>query len=112
MPQSGQSPLNTSTAGANSFQPQVTFFAYTVLILGGTATRLGPVVGAVIFQFLFAGSQSLLSQLAQEDHLPGFLRGDDSQGALALAFVGLGLMALLVFRPQGIFGSREEMSLE
>lgn len=104
--------LNTSSAGANSFQPQITFFAYTVLILGGTATRLGPVVGAVLFQFLFAGSQSLLAELAREDLLPGFLAADDSQGALALAMVGVGLMALLIYRPQGIFGSREEMVLD
>lgn len=104
--------LNTASVGANSFQPQVTFFAYTVLILGGAATRIGPVVGAILFQFLFAGSQSVLSQLGAEDLLPGFLRDQNSQGALSLLLVGLGLMALLVFRPQGIFGSKEEMALE
>lgn len=104
--------LSTSGAGANTFQPQVTFFAYTVLILGGAATRLGPILGAVLFQFLFAGSQSLLSQLGTEDLLPGFLKGQSAQGALALGAVGVGLMALLIFRPQGIFGSKEEMVLE
>lgn len=104
--------LSTSSAGANTFQPQITFFAYTVLILGGAATRMGPIIGALIFQFLFAGSQSLLSQLGAEGHLPGILKGESAQGALALAAVGVGLMALLIFRPQGIFGSKEEMVLE
>lgn len=104
--------LSTSSAGANSYQPQITFFAYTVLILGGAATRLGPIVGALVFQFLFAGSQSLLSQLGAEDHLPGFLTGQSAQAAVALGAVGVGLMALLIFRPQGIFGSKEEMVLE
>lgn len=104
--------LSTSSAGANTFQPQITFFAYTVLILGGAATRFGPILGALVFQFLFAGSQSLLSQLGSEDLLPAFLEGESAQGALALGAVGAGLMALLVFRPQGIFGSKEEMVLE
>ncbi len=104
--------LSSSSAGANSFQPQITFFAYTVLILGGAATRLGPIIGALLFQFLFAGSQSLLAQLGAEELLPGFLSGQAAQGALALGAVGVGLMALLVFRPEGIFGSREEMVLE
>ena len=104
--------LSTSSAGANTFQPQITFFAYTVLILGGAATRLGPILGALVFQFLFAGSQSLLSQLGAEGHLPGILQEQSAQGALALGAVGVGLMALLVYRPQGIFGSREEMVLE
>lgn len=104
--------LSTSSVGANTYQPQITFFAYTVLILGGTATRIGPIVGAFLFQFLFAGAQSTLSQLGREDLLPGFLQGESSQGALALALVGVGLILLLVFRPQGIFGSKEEMVLE
>ena len=104
--------LANASATANAFQPQITFFAYTVLILGGAATRLGPIVGALLFQFLFAGSQSLLSQLGSEDLLPGFLSGQAAQGALALGAVGVGLMVLLVFRPQGIFGSKEEMVLE
>jgi branched-chain amino acid transport system permease protein len=104
--------LSTSGVGANTYQPQVTFFAYTVLILGGTATRIGPIVGAFLFQFLFAGSQSLLSQLGREDLLPSFLEAESAQGALSLALVGLGLILLLIFRPQGIFGSKEEMVLE
>lgn len=103
--------LSTCGAGANSFQPQITFYAYTILILGGAATRLGPVVGALLFQFLFAGSQSLLAELGTEDLLPSFLSGDTAQGALALLLVGIGLVLLLIFRPQGIFGHQEDMVL-
>ncbi len=104
--------LSTSSVGANTYQPQITFFAYAVLILGGAATRLGPIVGALVFQFVFAGSQSLLSQLGAEELLPGFLRGETAQAAIALGLVGVGLMALLILRPQGIFGSKEDMVLE
>jgi branched-chain amino acid transport system permease protein len=32
--------------------------------------------------------------------------------AIRFSLVGLGLMLLMVFRPQGIFGSREEMLID
>ena len=35
-----------STVNADSFRPQITFYAYAILILGGAATRIGPIVGA------------------------------------------------------------------
>lgn len=103
--------LTTSSVNANTFQPQQTFFAYTILIIGGAATPLGPVVGAIIFQFIFAGSQSTLAQLAREGWLPGFLEGSQARGALSLALVGLILVLMLTFRPEGIFGKREEIAL-
>jgi neutral amino acid transport system permease protein len=103
--------LTTSSVNANTFQPQQTFFAYTILIIGGAATPLGPIVGAVIFQFLFAGAQSTLAQLDSNGWLPGFLEGNQSRGALSLALMGLLLVAMLAFRPQGIFGNKEEIAL-
>jgi neutral amino acid transport system permease protein len=104
--------ISASAVNANAFQPTVTFFAYTVLILGGAATRLGPVVGAVIFWFLFAGSQSFLRQASDDDLLPDFLSGSEAVGATSLVLVGVGLMLLMAFRPQGIFGNRNEMVLD
>lgn len=103
--------LGNSTVNANSFVPQVTFFGYAVLIIGGTATRVGPIVGALVFQFLFTASQALLAQLGSEDLLPGFLEGEQAAQALATALVGVLIMALMAWRPQGIFGRREEMAL-
>jgi neutral amino acid transport system permease protein len=104
--------LSNSSVNANTYQPQQTFYAYVILILGGAATRLGPIVGSVLFWFLFAGSQSLLAQLGREDHLPSFLQGSQSQGALSAMLVGLGLVLLMSFRPQGIFGDKQEMALD
>lgn len=101
--------LGNATVNANTFSPLVTFFAYAALILGGVGTRLGPVVGAVLFWFVFAGSQSLLAGFASEGWLPGFLQGSEAQGALAAALIGLLLMSMTAFRAQGIFGKREDM---
>jgi neutral amino acid transport system permease protein len=103
--------LTTSSVNANTFQPQQTFFAYTILVIGGAATPLGPIVGAVIFQFVFAGSQSLLAQLDDNGWLPGFLQGNQARGALSLALVGLSLALMVAYRPQGIFGNKEEIAL-
>ncbi len=104
--------IRASAANADAYQPEVTFFAYTVLILGGAATRLGPIAGAIIFWFLIAGVQSFLREAQAEDLLPGFLGSSDAVGAVSFILVGLGLILLMVFRPQGIFGSREEMQLD
>jgi branched-chain amino acid transport system permease protein len=100
------------TVNADAFLPNVTFFVWTVVILGGAATVFGPIVGAMLFWFLNAGITSFLREGAAEDTLPGILGDSTSAGAVTLILVGIGLILLLVFRPQGIFGSRREMELE
>lgn len=104
--------IRATAANAESYQATVTFFAYTVLILGGAASRLGPIVGAFIFWFLISGADSFLRQADREELLPGFLEGTEAIGAITLVLVGLLLAALIAFRPQGIFGNRNEIRLE
>ena len=86
------------------FMPQVTFYAYTVLILGGTATTWGPVLGAVLFQFLITGADSFLRGV---DAIP-----NNSIGGIRFAIVGIVLMLLTIYRPQGLTGNRQEMMLD
>ncbi|CAN5798443.1 branched-chain amino acid ABC transporter permease [soil metagenome] len=104
--------MSTSAANANSFLPTVTFFAYTILFLGGAATRVGPIIGAAIFWFVYGGSDSLLREMASNDLLPDLLTSSGSIGAIRLVLVGLMLMALMIFRPQGIFGDKRQMVLD
>jgi branched-chain amino acid transport system permease protein len=87
------------------FEPLITFFAYVIVLLGGTAKNWAVPVGAIIFAVIFAGTRFLdiwpLTEL------------DSAQRAfLRLIVVGLILIGLMAFRPQGIFGKREEMVLE
>jgi branched-chain amino acid transport system permease protein len=96
----------------DTYLPLVTFYAYTILILGGPARVLGPVVGAVIFWFIFAGFDSFLRQARAIGLLPPEVFGTEQIGAIRIAMVGLGLMLLMAFRPQGIFGDRREMQLD
>ena len=97
-----------------SYRPEVTFFAYTALILGGVATRIGPIVGAMLFWLLKESLETTLRQLTSVDWLPDFVIDfvDGSEGAISIALVGLSLMLLVAFRPQGIFGDRTQMVLE
>jgi neutral amino acid transport system permease protein len=88
----------------DQFLPQLTFFAYTVLLLGGAATVMGPVLGSILFWFLLLSTESILRQ--------GDLVATQTIGPLRLALVGLVLVLLMAFRPQGIMGNKREMMLD
>jgi neutral amino acid transport system permease protein len=101
--------IEQQNVNPNSFEPKVTFFLYVIVIVGGAGTILGPVVGALVFQFLFFFFDSFMSSAQQQGwfNWAGFDATDAAQVKLVL--VGVGLMALMAFRPQGLFGSKEEM---
>ena len=103
--------VTPNAANPDSFLPQVTFFAYAILILGGAATTFGPILGSIIFWFLVSGTDSLLREAASAGALPPFLTSGDAIGASRFVLVGLGLMLLMIYRPQGILGNRREISL-
>ncbi|MDX1619810.1 MAG: branched-chain amino acid ABC transporter permease [Nitriliruptorales bacterium] len=101
-----------STVNPQAFLPIVTFFAYTILILGGSASTLGPIIGTIIFWFLFSGFDAFMRQAQGADVLPSLLEGGNAVGATTFTLVGLALMLLMIFRPQGIFGNKREMELD
>jgi branched-chain amino acid transport system permease protein len=84
------------------FDPLTTFFAWIIVILGGTGRNWAVPVGAVVFGVIFAGTRFA--------DIPFFDSAD--QAFLRLIIIGLILIALMAFRPQGLFGKREEMILE
>jgi neutral amino acid transport system permease protein len=85
----------------------ITFFIWTSLLLGGAATIWGPVIGAVIFWTL----QAFLSNILPELALAGILPVTGTQAAtLRYVLVGIGLMLLVIYRPQGIFGDKRELT--
>jgi branched-chain amino acid transport system permease protein len=96
----------------DSYIPVVTFFAYTIVILGGAGRVLGPIIGSVIFWFLVAGTDTFLRQAIGTGIIPTSVLTPPEIGAVRLSLVGLGLMLLMAFRPQGIFGDRKEMLLD
>jgi neutral amino acid transport system permease protein len=103
--------LSLQTIQPDMFLAQVTFFAFTMVILGGTATAAGPIVGTVLFWFLITGLQSGVRTVVEAGLIPGVAAGQ-AVGAITLIVVGLMLMALMIFRPQGLLGDREELRLD
>jgi len=102
--------LNLQSVHPDTFLPLLTFYFYTILILGGAATVLGPVAGSIVFWFLMAGMDATLRQAGAAGYMPDWF-GADALGAVRFLVVGIGLMLLMIFRPQGMFGDRRELAL-
>jgi neutral amino acid transport system permease protein len=98
----------TQAATPGQFSTNLTFFAFTIIILGGLARVKGPVIGTVIFLFVIQFIDNVLSQATRRDKLPDWLVSEDNFGQVRFIIAGLALAALVVFRPQGIFGDRRE----
>jgi branched-chain amino acid transport system permease protein len=92
--------LNLATLHPIDFEPLVTFYAYGVLVLGGLASYWGVLIGSVIFWTLLEATRYI-----------DVFQDESDQVALRFAIVGLVLILLMAFRPQGMFGKREEMVL-
>jgi branched-chain amino acid transport system permease protein len=95
-----------------SFSPIPTFYAYAALILGGMARIWGPVVGSMIFWALLSFSQGFINELVANEYIPRSIMDSNQAGNVRFMLVGLGLMLLLIFRPQGIFGDKREIALQ
>ena len=89
----------------DDFQPLLTFFAWMIVILGGTGRIWSVPIGAVVFGVIFAGTRFF-------DFAPFSWLGSDDRAYVRLLLIGLVLIGLMLFRPQGILGRREEMVLE
>ncbi|MER6947766.1 branched-chain amino acid ABC transporter permease [Nonomuraea sp. NPDC000554] len=92
------------------FGTETTFFAYTIVILGGAARVLGPVIGSMIFWVLLVLVNGILSEAVQAGYIP--FMTSIQVGPVRYILVGLGLILLLVFRPQGIFGDKREIAID
>lgn len=87
------------------FDPLTTFFAWVILLLGGAARNWGIPAGAIVFGVIFAGARFF-------DFAPFSYLESAERAYVRLIVIGAVLIGLMAFRPQGIFGKREEMALE
>ena len=106
--------LRSAAIGPSFFATDVTFFAYTVLLIGGAARVLGPVAGSMIFWFLITGLGTFFSQATRGANplIPPEIMDSQQASLMRFIFLGLGLMLLMIFRPQGVFGDRRELALD
>lgn len=106
--------LKSAAISPAGFATDVTFFAYTVLLVGGAARVLGPVVGAIIFWFLLSFLDLFFSEATSGNNplIPESIMTSNQASLMRLIFMGLALMLLMIFRPQGIFGDRRELAID
>ena len=91
----------------SSYTTALTFFLWTILLLGGAATVFGPTLGAVLFWVVFAFLGALLPAMATAGYLPMTSAQAD---VVRYILIGIVLMLIVVFRPQGILGNKREMT--
>ena len=84
----------------DAFEPAFTFIGYAVLVLGGLANYWGVAAGAIIMWTILEGTRFVDLPISAE-----------REAAVRFMIVGLVLMLLMAFRPQGMFGKKEEMVL-
>lgn len=104
--------IDAQSVQPDNYGSRFTFFAYTILILGGAARVFGPVVGSLIFWFILVFIGEALSKLVATDVIPAYILRGDQVGQIRFMLVGLALMLLIVYRPQGIFGDKRELTLD
>lgn len=92
-----------TTIYPDNFQPLITFNAWTIVVLGGAGSNVGTLLGATIFW-----AYETLTRFYLEAYIPF----DSARlAAFRVMVIGLILMVLMVWRPQGILGKKEELTL-
>lgn len=92
--------IQQGSVSQEAFEPIWTFIGYAILVLGGLASFRGVLFGSFIFWTLYEGMRALDLPLDA-----------DKDAALRFILVGLILILVMAFRPQGALGKKEEMVL-
>lgn len=114
-----------SSINPDSFMPIITFYIFVALIIGGAGSNLGSLIGGFVFAaFLWQGPRyfgvlmpdldapstfyDAFLELGSLDVLPLVVYIADSMNELRWILVGLALIVLMIYRPDGLFGHRKE----
>ncbi|MBI1171061.1 branched-chain amino acid ABC transporter permease [bacterium] len=83
----------------DNYLPTLTFQVWAMLMVGGSGSNRGAVMGAIVVWAIWVGSGSLTSAIVP---------GDWQARAASLQIVAIGVMLclILLWRPQGFFGAR------
>lgn len=84
----------------------MTFWVWTILLLGGAATVFGPVLGSMLFW-----SVLMLIRVVGRDVIPSSVMSTAQIEQFGWIIVGVTLMLLVIFRPQGILGDKKELAI-
>ena len=87
----------------DNFKSDLTFNVWILMVLGGAGSNPGVAIGAAIF-WIYTTLTRDLSKL-----LP--MVPTSQIDAFRMVFIGLLLIGLMVWRPQGLLGNRDELTL-
>jgi len=83
-----------------------TFYVWTILLLGGAATVFGPILGSMLFWATLMLIKSFMRAAIPE----GVLTVGEIEN-FGWILVGITLMLLIIFRPQGLLGDKKELAI-
>ncbi|MDD6086355.1 MAG: branched-chain amino acid ABC transporter permease, partial [Bifidobacterium boum] len=89
----------------DSLGRQVTFYTWTILLMGGAATVFGPLIGSCVLWVAL----TLIKEFMRGT-IPTTVISSDQVEALGWVIMGIALMCIVIFRPQGILGDRKELA--
>lgn len=85
-----------------NFQPVETFYAWIIVIMGGSGNNRGTIIGAILLWGFFSTTR----------FIEGYLYFSPSAAsATRIVLIGTILIVLMMFRPQGILGRKEELAI-
>lgn len=102
--------VSSQSVQPDNYGTDLTFFAWAVMILGGAARVMGPVLGAILFWFLLVFINVALTEAVRAGYIT-FIDGTQV-GQIQFWILGLSLMLLMIFRPQGILGDKRELAFD
>lgn len=86
------------------FEPLRTFWAWIMIVIGGVADNRGAIAGAFIFWTITNLTRGL-------DQLKAVGLDSGQIAAVSPLVLGLILIGVMMFKPEGLFGDREELEL-
>ena len=89
----------TGFIAPDNYLPILTFQVWVMLIVGGSGSNLGAVIGSILVWAIWAGSGTLTSVLFPPEQ-------QARAAALQIVAIGVMLCVILLVRPNGLFGDR------
>jgi branched-chain amino acid transport system permease protein len=118
--------LESGGVRPSNFQPQTTFFIFVALIIGGSGSNLGSIIGGLVFgAFLIQGPEIIETIISQRFNpeaspqtifdafsgLDPFLAYTiDNLASVRIILLGVFLIYLIQNRPEGLIGNRKEVA--
>lgn len=106
--------LDRGSVQPDNYSRDLTFYILTALVLGGVARVTGSILGPMLFWGLFTFMDNFLRGVTEKPIIIGNITVLKSTqvGQLNFMLVGLTLILLMVYRPQGLVGNRQEMAFD